>query len=377
MPVELTITGMAAGGDAIARDEHGKVTFVRGALPGERVLVEITDRRKDFDRAVVVDVIDPAVGRIAPPCPYVELGCGGCSWQHVDVAMQRSLKLGIVEDALRRIGRIADPAVALGPELPSTGYRTTVRLATGTGFRHARSHDVVEVDACLVAHPLLAPLFAVDYGRAKEVTLRCGARTGERLVLTDPAKIRIDVPADVHVGPRSFIHEEVAGHRFRISATSFFQARPDGADALVDLVRAAAEGAPDGRMIDAYGGVGLFSATLGRPDAHIVEWSKSSMHDARENVPHAKVVACDVARWRPSPAELVVADPPRTGLGADAAAVLAATEATHLVLVSCDPAALARDARLLADHGFVHDGTTLVDLFPHTPHVEAVTRFIR
>lgn len=376
MPVELTITGMAAGGDGIARDDDGKVTFVRGALPGERVLVEITERRKDFDRGLTTAVVDAAPGRVDAACPHVARGCGGCAWQHVDPAAQRELKRGIVLDALRRIAHV-DADVALGPELPATGYRTTVRLAEGRGFRGHASHDVVDVDSCLVAHPLLHDLLDVDYHHAREVTLRCGARTGDRLVVTEPARIRIDVPDDVHVGPRSFLHEEVAGHRFRVSATSFFQARPDGADALVDLVRAAAHDAPDGRMVDAYGGVGLFAATLGREDVHVVELSKSSMHDARANVPHAKVVACDVARWRPSASSLVVADPPRTGLGRDATDVLAATEATHLVLVSCDPASLARDTALLAGHGFEHDGTTLVDLFPHTPHVEAVTRFIR
>jgi 23S rRNA (uracil1939-C5)-methyltransferase len=376
MPVELTISGMAAGGDAIARDDDGKVTFVTGALPGERVRVEITDRRRDFDRAATLEVLDAAPGRISAPCPHVARGCGGCGWQHVALDAQRQLKLDIVRDALRRIGRLDEPSVEIGVPLDPFGFRTTVRLARGVGFRHARSHDVVDVDSCLVAHPLLADLFGVDYGRAREVTLRCGARTGDRLVLTDPGRIRLELPEGVHVGPRSFVHEIVAGHRFRVSAHSFFQTRPDGADALVAAVRAAAHDAPEGRLVDAYGGVGLFAATLGR-EATIIEQSPSSVLDARHNVPGAKVVQSDVARWRPSPAALVVADPPRTGLGADAVDGLSRTGASHLVLVSCDPAALARDARLLADAGFEHHGTTLVDLFPHTPHVETVTRFIR
>lgn len=376
--MELLATGIAAGGDAIARGEDGKVIFVAGALPGERVRAEITERRRDFDRAVTIEVLDAASGRVAAPCPKVALGCGGCSWQHIDLDAQRALKVEIAADALRRIGGLDDAAVDAGPRLDPFGFRTAVRLAAGRGFRHARSHDIVDVDLCMVAHPLLAELFDVDYGRAREVTLRCGARTGERLVLTEPARIRIDLPGDVHVGPRSFLHEEIAGHRFRVSARSFFQTRADGADALVDAVGAAAAGAPTGRMVDAYGGVGLFSATVGRDrESTIVELSPSSVFDARHNVPGAKVVQVDVARWRPSPAALVVADPPRAGLGRDAVAVLARTGATHLVLVSCDPASLARDSRLLADEGFVHDGTTLVDLFPHTPHVESVTRFIR
>jgi tRNA/tmRNA/rRNA uracil-C5-methylase (TrmA/RlmC/RlmD family) len=131
-------------------------------------------------------------------------------------------------------------------------------------------------------------------------------------------------------------------------------------------------------MVDAYGGVGLFAGTVGTDRrTTIVEWSSSSIKDAKENVPGAKIDRVDVARWRPTPAALVVADPPRSGLGKKGVAVLDRTKAKHLVLVSCDPASLGRDAKLLTNAGFRHDGTTLVDLFPHTAHVETVTRFIR
>lgn len=376
MPVELLTTAIAAGGDAVARDADGKVAFVTGALPGERVLAEITDERHDFNRAVAVEILDGAPGRVAPPCPHVARGCGGCGWQHIALSTQRDLKLDIVTDALRRIARITDPDVRHGPHLPADGFRTTIRLANGTGFRHARSHDVVDVDSCLVAHPLLQDLIGkINLHGATEVTLRCGARTGDRLAIGDGP---ITAPEGVRIGPKAWLTEEVAGRTWRISAKSFFQVRPDGADAVVAIVRRAAEGAPDGPMVDAYGGVGLFAGTVGTGrNVTLVEWSQSSSKDARLNVPKAKVVAIDVARWRPSPAALVVADPPRAGLGKQGVKILAATKASHLVLVSCDPAALARDAKLLADAGYEHDGTTLVDLFPHTPHVETVTRFIR
>jgi 23S rRNA (uracil1939-C5)-methyltransferase len=193
-----------------------------------------------------------------------------------------------------------------------------------------------------------------------------------------PAGVTVVGDDELTAGHRAWFHEDVAGRRLRVSARSFFQARPDGADALVDAVRAALAGAPDGRLVDAYGGVGLFGATVSadRP-VTLVEWSASSVADARVNLPDARVLRLDVAKWRPSPAAAVVADPARTGLGKAAADVLAGTGASHLVLVSCDPASLGRDAGLLAGHGFVHDGTQVVDLFPHTPHVEAVTRFIR
>lgn len=388
--VELRAERVAAGGDAIARADDGRVVFVEGALPGESVLAEVVEEKKGFLKAVAVEVLEPSPHRVAAPCPQLARGCGGCGWQHVDLPAQLDLKREIVVDALRRIGKLDDPVVVQGPVLPTGGHRTTVRLAVAAGrpgFRRHRSHDVVDVDSCLVAHPLLAELLvSSSFGEAAEVTLRCGARTGERLVLATPSADGVVVPDGVTLvgddelrgGRRAWFHEEVAGRSWRISAHSFFQARPDGAEALVEVVRAAAEGAPGGRLLDAYGGVGLFAGTIGadRPTT-LVEWSSSSTSDAAVNVPDAKVLRLDVARWRPSPAALVVADPARDGLGKDAAAVLAATGATHLVLVSCDPASLGRDARLLAGYGFRHDGTTLVDLFPHTPHVEAVTRFIR
>jgi len=378
LTVELRTTSVAAGGEAIARDADGRVVFVAGALPDETVAVAIDETKSRFARGHVVDVVEPAVGRVAPPCSHVARGCGGCTWQHVAVDTQRALKTTIVTDALVRLGGVADPLVDAGPDLPAAGFRTTVRVAVvdgRAGFRRHHSHDVVDVDTCLVAHPRLDGL--VRDGRfdgATEVTLRCGAHTGERLVLPDPEDAAIAVPDDVR---RDAFHEVVAGHRFRISARSFFQVRSDGADALVAAVATAATGAPPGPMVDAYGGVGLFAATVGagRPTT-IVEWSSSSVADAKVNVPDAHVLRLDVARWRPSPAALVIADPARTGLGAKVVDRLSGTGATHLVLVSCDPASLGRDAKLLAAHGFRHDGTEVVDLFPHTPHVEAVSRFV-
>jgi 23S rRNA (uracil1939-C5)-methyltransferase len=370
---------MAAGGAAVARDEGGRVVFVHGALPGERVAVELTEEKPRWARGRVVEVLDASTDRVDPPCPHVLRGCGGCTWQHVAHDAQEALKASIVRDALVRLGGVEKPEIHAGPVLPARGFRTTVRAAVDQGraaFRREHSHETITVDSCLVTHPLVEEILVGGrFHGAHEVTVRCGARTGERLVLTRPVGVPVEVPPDVR---SDHFHEEIAGVRFRISAPSFFQARPDGADALVAAVGDASAGAPDGLMIDAYGGVGLFAATVGagRP-VTLVEWSSSAVADARVNVPDAHVLRLDLHRWRPSPAALVVADPSRSGLGSAAVRTLARTGATHFVLVSCDPASLGRDTALLRAEGFEHDGTTLVDLFPHTPHVEAVTRFIR
>jgi len=382
---------MAAGGEAVAREPGGRVVFVEGALPGEMVDAMVYDERASYARATVIEVIQPSPARGNAPCPHVARGCGGCGWQHISPPAQVGFKVGLVDEALRRAGHDPGADVRAGPPLPSTGYRTTLRVAVAgagrPGFRRARRHDVVEVDSCLVAHPLLEELLvSADFGGASEAVLRVGARTGQRLCVLSPTDAGARLDADVRVigrdelagGRRAWIFEEVAGARLRLSAGSFFQARPDGAEVLVDLVGQALSGAPPGPLVDAYGGVGLFGATIGRGrPVTVLESSASAIADARVNLPTARARQTDVERWRPQPAAAVVADPPRSGLGRRAAAVLAGTGANHLALVSCDPASLGRDSALLHAHGFRLQWATVVDMFPGTPHIETVSCFTR
>jgi 23S rRNA (uracil1939-C5)-methyltransferase len=389
-------SGLAAGGDAIARDADGRVVFVTGALPDEQVAVELTEERRDYARGLVVEVLAASPHRVEPPCPHVARGCGGCDLQHADPLAQPAMKRAMVVDALRRLGRVPEPDVRLDVTLPSTDYRTTVRAAVvggRAGFRRRRSHDVIDVDSCLVAHPLLRELL-VDgrFGPADEVTLRVGAHTGERLVIVAPTVREVSLPDDVVVvgadeirrGSPAAYHEVVAGHLFRISARSFFQANPYGAERLVEMVRAEAgemlAEAPG--VVDAYSGVGLLAATVALGEGRevtAVEWARSAVADAAHNLddPAVTVVRADVARWRAVPADLVIADPSRSGLGAGGVKVLAATGARRLVLVSCDVAALGRDTALLAHAGLDLVRATLVDLFPHTHHAEVVAVFDR
>jgi 23S rRNA (uracil1939-C5)-methyltransferase len=393
---ELQVTGVAVGGDGIAREPSGRVVFVAGALPGERVAAQVVAERRDHARAVAVDVLDPAPDRVVPPCPFVAAGCGGCGWQHVAPAAQRGLKVAMVTDALRRVGGLDDVPVADVAGAPPAGYRTTVRaVADADGrlaLRQHHSHDLVAVPACLVAHPLVAEV--LDAGRfpaGAEVTVRAGARTGERLVVVDqPGGDEVVVPDGVRVvtgdelasGRRAWLHEVVAGHRLRVSARSFFQSGPEAAEALVVAVTGAVDGAVgDGvRVADLYGGVGLFAATVGRA-AHVtlVETSASAVADARVNLAavEARVVRRAVGRWRPRSMDVVVADPPRAGLGRAGVGAVAATRAPRVALVSCEAGALGRDARLLVDAGYRLVEATVVDAFPHTPHVEVVSRFDR
>lgn len=394
--LELTVDAMAVGGDAVGRDSDGRATFVTGALPGERVRVTITRTKKRHAYAQVVDVLEAAPERRSPPCRYVASGCGGCGWQHVMPDAQRRLKVGILTDVLTRLGGITDPAVRMGPDLGELGYRTTVRTAVRdghAGFRRARSHDVVAVDTCLTAHPLLSDLFdEARYVGCDEVTMRVGARTSERLVLAAPTTAGVEAPFDVllvgtdevRAGRHAWHHEIVDGRRWRISSTSFFQARPDGAEALIDAVHTGLEGT-SGRLVDLCCGVGLLGGSLvtrdpGRWVLTGVERHRPAVHDARANLADlddVRIVRASMTSWRPSHADAVVADPARAGLGRDAVVAIAATGASRVVLVSCDPAALGRDTALLTTAGYRFEHTTLIDLFPQTPHIEAVSVFER
>ncbi|MGK2930015.1 MAG: class I SAM-dependent RNA methyltransferase, partial [Acidimicrobiales bacterium] len=266
--LEVTVDDVAAGGDGIAHDSDGRVVFVRGAIPGDTVLAELREDRPRMAKAVVVEVIDASDDRVGPPCPHVADGCGGCGWQHVAVDTQRRLKIRIVEEALRRIGRMAG-TVEFGPALPAVGFRTTVRCLVVDGraaFRAALSHDPVLIDHCLVAHPAIDELIgSARFGAATEVTLRVGARTSDRLALFEPSvdpvaalpdDVRVIGADDLGSGRRAWFTDRVCDRSFRISAESFFQTRTDGADALVEAVRSAGgDRWGSGRLLDLYGGV--------------------------------------------------------------------------------------------------------------------------
>ncbi len=388
---------LVAGGDALGHLADGRVVFVPGALPGELVDVQITQAKKDFARGTVASIIEPSEHRVAPPCEHVARGCGGCSWQHLDVAQHMEAKVAIVREALRRNGKIETLEVVAGGFVPPTASRTTLRMAVTPdgrlGFRRGGSHDVIDTPTCLVAHPLLNEFIGdVRVTGATEATLRCGVATGEvGIWLHDEDGEDVHgatvtgLPSHVVVGRKEMLHEVVQGVSLQVSMASFFQASQVAAELLVSAVNDAAGDAAlsgeYGPIIDAYGGVGLFTATLVDTDIPVVlvESNPSACSDARSNL-HDHDVSIEqiaVEQWRVQDAGLVIADPARNGLGAMGVNAVVATEATRIVLVSCDAVAGARDIRLLLDAGYACEGVTVLDLFPNTPHVEVVSSFSR
>jgi 23S rRNA (uracil1939-C5)-methyltransferase len=387
------IERLVAGGDGLARMADGRVVFVVGGLPGELVEIDVLESKKDFARGKVARIVEVSPDRVTEPCPFVAAGCGGCSWQHLDPARHIDAKVEIVREALRRTARMPDLEVRSGAVLAPTGSRTTLRMAVGSdgrlGFRRTQSHDVVEVDRCMVAHELLADLVAdARVFGASEATLRCGVDSGERGIWVhdergyDVKTATVDgLSADVLIGRKSVIHERVHGVELRVSMPTFFQSSPLAAELLVSAVDDAAGDAAlsgdFGSIVDAYGGCGLFTATLVDLDVPVtlVESSRSACVDAKVNLGDHRARIEEVAfeQWAPTRAGLVIADPARNGLGKRGVEAIAATGAPRVVLVSCDAVAGARDIALLADRGYSCDSVTVLDLFPNTPHVEVVT----
>jgi 23S rRNA (uracil1939-C5)-methyltransferase len=380
-----------AGGEALARDADGRVVFVRGAVPGDDVDVTIIEEHGDWARGVVETIHEASPDRVVPPCPHRREGCGGCDWMHVAEPAQLPAKVAIVADALRRTGKLEHADVRAAGSVPTTGYRTTVRVIGGgdgrAAYRKERSNDTVPGSGCLVAHPRLVELIdAIVLPPGLEVTLRVSAATGELTALWDANAGAVSgLQSDVATGPEATLTEVIAGHPLRVSAPSFFQSGPAAAELLVERVRALApELVGARRVLDAYAGVGLFAVAATSPETHVVavESSRSAVTDCMVNLGdrRARVERRQVGEWRPKPREsfdVAIADPARTGLGKPGARAVVAAGAPVVVLVSCDPVSLARDATLLRQHGYRHESTEVLDLFPGTHHVEAVTRFTR
>ena len=390
---ELRVHGMAAGGEGVARDSHGRVVFIRGALPGDLVEVAVESERKRFARASVLRVIEVGPSRQEPGCRHVLDGCGGCDLQHAQPIAQHELKRQVVADTLERIGRIPSPDVRFGGAVPPEGYRTTVRAAVVdgiAGFRARSSHDVVRAPDCRVAHPTVRAILAAGrFPGASEVLVRVGVDSADPITVVTPTATECSVPLGRLVGASDLtpggelgeVFEDLAGHRFRISASSFFQSGPAAAELLITTVDAAVgQFASSGTLAALYSGVGLFAAATDFDGPRMaVEINPSAVADARVNLANRdiEIVESNVERWRPRPADVVIADPARRGLDTAGVATVAATGARHVVLVSCDPGALGRDTKLLVEAGYEFGAATVLDLFPSTSHVEAVAVFTR
>lgn len=401
-PIEIYLDRPANGGASVGRDENGRAVFCEGGLPGETVRVNITSAKKRFARGQVIEVLNASPDRVQARCATHHLGCGGCDLAHATPLLQRQIKRQVVVDSLVRIGGIdADHVDQLLGDMSgiaeggSAAYRTTVRAAIvdgRAGYRKRASHSVVAAEMCRVAHPLLEDLLLnARFGLAAggDVVMRVSASTSERIAIVDEPSVDTKFPDDVVVVSRAQLDEgadvhitEFAAERdWRVSAGSFFQAGPEVATELVDAVRSGAGDLSGATVVDAYSGVGLFAGTLGTDASTVyaVERAGSSTADARINLAgqNAVVVESPVESWTPVAADVVIADPARSGLGRDGVATLLGCKAERFVLVACDTGSLGRDVGLLVEAGYSVSSVQLVDAFHDTSHVETIVGLSR
>lgn len=366
--LDLDCGPVAHGGHVVARvpaavaDIGGVVVFVRHALPGERVSVEITEGAVGdrFLRGDAVAVHRPSPDRVPPPCPHAGPGlCGGCDFQHVALPRQRELKGAVVSEQLRRVAGLERDVevLPLRPDEDGLRWRRRMRyqrLPDGRlGLRRHRSHDLEPIDDCLVEAP--------------------------------DAVVVVEGDDD----PRTVI-EQVGAHAFAVHADGFWQAHREAPSVFTDAVLELAAVGPGDRVADLYAGVGVLSVPLAArvgETGHVlaVEGDRAAADLAVGNLaayPWTRVVAADVAQTLAHEVDagagfdVVVLDPPRVGARRDVVERVVALGPRTVVHVACDPAAFARDVSLLAEHGYALTDLRAYDAFPMTHHVEVIGRFV-
>ncbi len=421
--VQLTVTDVAHGGWCVARPQDGPVVFIRHALPGETVMARITEVTSRLARADAIEILTPSPDRVEPPCPYAGPGaCGGCDWQHATLPAQREVKAAVIRQQLKRMAGL-DREVTVealpgdeehGDPKPGAGlgWRTRVQYAVRpdgvAGLRGHRSHEVIPIDDCLIAHPAINDLglTARRWPGTASVEALVAAGSGERAVIVTAkgpvppdaapradAVLRRTGAAGRGLTPlrgRAYLTQQAAGQDWRVSASAFWQVHPGAADTLTAAVLTALGPRAGDSVLDLYCGAGLFAGALAPAVGAAgtvtgVESDPAAVRDARHNLrpwPWAQVHRGDVAvvlrRDRPE-ARLVVADPPRAGLAREVIDYLGAHRdgvsgggVDRFAYVSCDPATLARDIGLLVARGWTLADLRAFDAFPMTHHVECV-----
>lgn len=378
--IRLVLDGMGRLGEAMASVE-GKPVFVFGGLAGEEVMVEIIRERRQYIAAEVIDVITQSPHRVDAPCQYFGK-CTGCQWQHIDYGHQLNLKLHIVEDALSRVGGFDN--IPVSPTLGSDehNYRNHARFTVNPhgrlGFVHRERRRFVDIEQCMLMNDSINEILGKLQGHCKETTqasVRYGVNSGSFLV--QPTLKNIDVPLE---SGQKHYREILNGVPFRVAASSFFQVNTLQAERIVELVRQSLQLSGNETVVDAYAGVGTFAALLSPHASKVIaiEESASAISDANENLEQYPNVVIYQGKTESilsefkEPVDALILDPPRAGCQKQALESLIHMAPKRIAYVSCDPATLARDLRILVDGPYQLENVQPVDMFPQTHHIECI-----
>ena len=363
-------------------------------LPGETAIVDQVEDRRGLIRALPREVLTPSADRAEPPCPYF-FRCGGCHYQHANYEFQVRQKAAILVEQLRRVGRIEYEGEVTTVAGPPLGYRnrSQFHIERGRiGYYGEGSHELVAIEHCPISSPrmneALAELLSMIRDRRWPGFVRSiELFTNETDVLVNVletgqpvARRFFDWCSERIAGAgRGWLDYSACGRSFQVSHNSFFQVNRFLVERLVETAVGDVSG---GSALDLYAGVGLFSLALTERFERVtaVESGASAIRDLRLNAERAGAdvatvqasVEAYLARYGEGAPDLVLADPPRAGLGKAVTADLVRIRPERIVVVSCDPATLARDLAGLVGDGYRIERVAMVDLFPETYHMESV-----
>ncbi len=433
MPDELrlSIEKLVYGGDGLAHAD-GNTVFVPYVLPGEEVRANTKSKKKKLIWAELLEVTSPAKEREKAKCPHFQK-CGGCHYQHIPAAEQLRLKKEILRETLSRLGGITWDGAIVEHSAEPFGYRNRAQWAVRSGMPLAlgyflpESSVIVPIDECPVLSPRLAQTFVRLQDMARSGTLPMGIQEIEAFADSADEKIALNVAfekfpkpaADLAsafrealpqieslllldqkkdrfelTGPGYLMHG-AGGYKYRVSHLSFFQVNRFLIEDLLKTVTANAQGE---LALDLYSGVGFFTLPLAKAFQRVVsvDANLAATRDLYANADAAGVTitshhehAEEFLKKTDERPDFVILDPPRAGLGAEAAEKLAELGAKEIVYLSCDPSTLARDLAVLTGSPRKPKEITgpsiryeitemhLFDLFPQTFHIETFVRLRR
>jgi 23S rRNA (uracil1939-C5)-methyltransferase len=400
--VKLQIDKFVYGGDSMGRLEDGRVAFVPFVLPGELVEIEVLEDKRGFVRGGLTDVLEESPKRIKSRCKHY-MECGGCHYQHISYQDQLEAKTGIVVEQLQRIGGIEEvPVQEIIASDDEWNYRNNVQFHLDKegklGFMAGRSDTVIPIEECFMMQKELAELWStLSFGRGsgiKRISLRLGMNEELMMVFETYSDEALDFSVDfpinaVQLGPDSyyvlsgndFIHAEISGREFKVTANAFFQVNSGTAGKMVEYLLDIIPLQADSKVLDIYCGVGLFSAFIAPKVEYLVgvESHPQAVDDFVDNLNKFENVelyegrAEEVLKSLEFKPDVILVDPPRSGLNRHVLDMLVDLNPKLIAYVSCDPSTLARDAKRLISKGYSLKQVTPVDMFPQTFHIETIS----
>jgi 23S rRNA (uracil1939-C5)-methyltransferase len=417
--VQVHIESMAFKGYGVTRID-GKVLFVPYSVAEDKAWVEITETKKNYSIGKLSELIEPSGLRTNPPCPYFGV-CGGCQWQHIDHSVHREFKKEIFTEILKRLGGLKEvPSIDVVPSPQPYGYRVRVQLKVRgdtMGYYEERSHRIVDIDHCPIAHPLVNQIISSlrkappSFFQAEEIEINTSPEEEKGILILHPLSAHQRTKHSTKeflqshpilkgiavMGEKGLISlgnpslnftipfnrwEENSVLRLRTSPKSFFQVNLGQNQRLIQTVLEFSDVRKDERVLDLYAGVGNFSLPLAMASKEVlgIEENRAAVEDARFNAERNEIKNCNfihgrvedlLEQWKGERPDLMILDPPRTGCKAIWDQVVR-LKPKKIVYISCEPTTFSRDLRLFSEVGYSLQKLTLVDMFPQTYHMEVV-----